>query len=85
MTHSMRGDRCPRSVILCLLSALFATSTFAQTFGDVTGRISDASGIAVPGVTFTLTSASTNAVRTAVSTESRFQLLVCALGIPPTL
>lgn len=57
-------------VALCLLSAMFAIPIFAQTFGEITGRISDASGAAVPGVTITLTSTSTNAVRTTISTDS---------------
>ena len=58
------------SLSLCLLSGIFAVPTFAQTFGEITGRISDATGAAVPAVTVTLTSTSTNAVRNTVSTDS---------------
>jgi hypothetical protein len=32
-----------------IVAALSAVSLFAQTFGEVTGHISDASGAAVPG------------------------------------
>ena len=59
-----------RSSALCALLALSAAAIFGQTFGEITGRISDASGAAVPGVTITLTSTSTNAVRTTISTDS---------------
>ena len=43
---------------------------FSQTFGEITGRVGDASGAAVPGSVLTLTNASTNAVRTTTSTET---------------
>jgi hypothetical protein len=53
-----------------MLVALFAIPLFAQTFGEITGHISDPSGAAVPGAKISLTNTATNAVRTAVSTVS---------------
>jgi outer membrane receptor protein involved in Fe transport len=53
-----------------MLVALFAIPLFAQTFGEVTGRISDPSGAVVPGAKISLTNVATNAIRTAVSTDS---------------
>jgi hypothetical protein len=61
-----------RRVLLssALLVALFAIPLYAQTFGEVTGHISDASGAAVPDAKIALTNVATNAVRRAVSTDS---------------
>ena len=56
------------SVVLLALAA--SPSLFAQTLGEITGRIADTSGAGIPGSTLTLTNVSTNAVRTAASTDS---------------
>jgi hypothetical protein len=45
-------------------------SLFAQTFGEVTGHISDATGAATPGAKIVLTNVATNAIRETVSTDS---------------
>ena len=50
--------------------AVCAIPLFAQTFGAVTGHISDPTGAAVPAANIVLTNAATNAVRTTVSTDS---------------
>ena len=42
----------------------------AQTFGEVTGRITDASGAVLSGAEVTLTNSNTNAVRKAASTDA---------------
>jgi hypothetical protein len=44
----------------------------AQTLGEITGRVSDPSGAGVPGASITLVSASTNAIRQAVSSDDGF-------------
>src|SRR5450759_2499558 len=50
--------------------AVFAIPLHTQTFGEVTGHISDASGAAVPAAKIALTSVATNAGRTTASTDS---------------
>ena len=50
-------------ITLCALLALSAAGLYGQTFGEITGRVSDVTGAAVPGAAVTLTSISTNAVR----------------------
>lgn len=52
------------SLLLCLL---FSGTVFAQTFGDISGEVRDASDATVAGVRLTLTNVATNATR---STES---------------
>jgi hypothetical protein len=53
-----------------MIAGLAAISLFAQTFGEITGHISDSSGAAVAGAKVVLTNTSTNAWRTVVSTDS---------------
>src|SRR5436305_7318806 len=60
----MRTTLSAAALLLCGLPL------FSQTFGEITGRVSDASGAAVPGSVLTLTNVSTNAVRTTTSTDS---------------
>src|SRR5690349_15045625 len=43
---------------------------YAQTFGEITGRVTDPSGAVVAGASLTLTNVNTNAVRTVVSTDA---------------
>src|SRR3954451_11768842 len=59
----------PRVLTLCLLGAL-ALPVFAQTLGEITGRVTDSSGAAAPDASITVTNTSTNANRQTVSTPS---------------
>src|SRR5215470_2995746 len=43
--------------------------SFAQTLGTITGEVKDSTGAVIPGVTVTVTSKATNAVRTTQSNE----------------
>src|SRR3954468_23485870 len=59
---------------LLLLSTMFgaiaAIPVTGQTFGEITGRISDPTGAAIPAAEISLMSVATNAVRNTVSTDS---------------
>jgi hypothetical protein len=61
-----------RSVTQAALIAvvLSASSLCAQTFGEVTGRVTDSSGAVMPGASITLTNVNTNGVRKAQSTDA---------------
>ena len=52
---------------VCLMLGLPA---FGQTFGEITGAVRDTTGAVVPGVTVTITNASTNATRSTVSNDA---------------
>ncbi|HTS62158.1 MAG TPA: TonB-dependent receptor [Candidatus Acidoferrales bacterium] len=56
--------------VCVLLCGAVSLPLSAQTFGEVTGRVADASGASVPAAVLTLTNTSTNAVRATTSTES---------------
>ena len=57
--------------VVCLVLSVLATpSLFGQTFGEITGRVSDVSGAGIPRATVSLTSISTNAARTTTSSDS---------------
>jgi hypothetical protein len=66
--HHVRG-RASRLFLFCATFALVTAPVFGQTLGQVTGRITDSSGAAVPGTTITLTNVATNGVRNTVSTD----------------
>lgn len=53
-----------------MLGVLSTISLFAQTFGEVTGHISDPTGAAIPGARVSLTNPATNAVWETLSTDS---------------
>jgi Carboxypeptidase regulatory-like domain len=57
-------------LVVAIVAALSVCSLHAQTFGEVTGRVTDASNAVIPGASMTLTNVNTNAVRNALSTEA---------------
>src|SRR5437868_10093018 len=59
-----------KATTLCALLALSAAALFGQTFGEITGHVSDLTGAAVPGGTVTLINVSTNASRSTTTTQS---------------
>ena len=66
---------------LALLLMVAASANAQQTTGNITGRITDAQGAAVPGVTVTGKNASTGFSRTEVSDqEGVFRLLALPVG-----
>jgi hypothetical protein len=57
-------------VVAVVLAMCSVCSLNAQTFGEVTGRVTDASGALIPGASLTLTNVNTSATRTVVTTEA---------------
>ena len=51
--------------VLGMLTILSATSLFGQTFGEVTGHISDPTGAAIPAARISLINTATNATTSA--------------------
>src|SRR5262245_19866307 len=52
------------------LAGFSVCSLYAQTFGEVTGRVTDPSSALIPGASVTLTSVNTNSARNVVTTEA---------------
>src|SRR5262245_20365544 len=59
-----------KAFTLCALLALSTEALFGQTFGEITGRVTDLTGAAVPGAAVTITNVSTNAGRATTTTQS---------------
>src|SRR5438093_368895 len=57
-------------LVVAAVAAFSVCSLYAQTFGEVTGRVTDPSGAVIPGASVALTNVNTNAVRKVVSTEA---------------
>src|SRR5947199_2043041 len=56
-------------LVLCLVF-FGVIPAMAQTFGEVTGRVTDPSGAVIPGASVALTNVNTNAIRNVVTTEA---------------
>jgi outer membrane receptor protein involved in Fe transport len=72
-----------RALLLCASVALLASFAVAQsqaTTGDITGRVVDPNGAAVPGVTVTATNQQTGFAKTATSTDDGLYSVVL---LPP--
>ena len=61
-------------VVSAVVAWLSAIPVMAQTFGEITGHISDPSGAAVPGAKAILTNTATNAVRVTAGAMRQLQL-----------
>jgi hypothetical protein len=72
MLHAAAGRFSAAILTLPLLGFLAHGLAYSQTFGEITGRISDPSGSGIPGAAITLTNTSTNAVRTTASGSDGF-------------
>lgn len=60
-----------RKISLCLLYlALCGGFAWAQTFGDISGEVTDRSGSVIPGATVTLTNLATGATRTTTTNDA---------------
>src|SRR5438132_14430231 len=57
-------------LVVAALAGFSVCCLYAQTFGEVTGRVTDPSGAVIPGASVTLTNVNTNAVRNAVTAEA---------------
>src|SRR5437867_11701672 len=55
-------------LVVTALAGFSACCLYAQTFGAVTGRVTDPSGAVIPGASVALTNVNTNAVRNVVTT-----------------
>jgi len=59
---------CYGALVICITIA--AVPLGAQNFGEITGTVTDATGAVVSGAAVTVTSATTNQVRRAVTNET---------------
>src|SRR5438094_764724 len=57
-------------LVVAALAGFSVCCLYAQTFGEVTGRVTDPSGAVIPGASVALTNVNTNAVSNVVTTEA---------------
>src|SRR5437016_6084816 len=57
-------------LVVAALAGFSVCCLYAQTFGEVTGRVTDPSGAVIPGASVALTNVNTNAVRNVVTAEA---------------
>ena len=68
MCHRRVRGFASRLLLTCAIFALIGPSAIGQTLGQLTGRITDATGAAVAGASVTLVNIATNASRSTVTT-----------------
>ena len=68
MRHRRVRGFASRLLLTCAIFALISLSAIGQTLGQLTGRITDATGAAVAGASVTLVNIATNASRSTVTT-----------------
>src|SRR5437773_2938127 len=79
----MNGLRALKTLlVVTVLAGFSACSLYAQTFGEVTGRVTDPSGAVIPGASVILTNVNTSGVRNVATTETGTYTLP---SIPPGL
>src|SRR5437867_7051465 len=67
----MSGIRVLKTLITITVMAGFSVcGLYAQTFGEVTGRVTDTSDAVIPGASITLSNVNTNAFRSVASTAT---------------
>ena len=76
----MNGLRNVNTLVVAAVLTCSVCCVYAQTFGDVTGRVTDPSGAVIPGASITLTNVNTSAVRNVLTTEAGTYTLP---SIPP--
>ena len=57
-------------LFLAVIASFSLGSLYAQTFGEITGRVTDASGAVISAASLTLTNANSNAVRNTAATDA---------------
>ena len=71
LKRSVAGTRSLKTLLLLAVVASFsAIGLYAQTFGEITGIVTDASGAVMSGASITLTNTNTNAVRKTTATDA---------------
>src|SRR5262245_47398153 len=63
-------NMCRKFTVLLILAMGMAQTSIGQTFGQISGVVSDSTGAVVPGVTITVTNPETNFTRSVISNES---------------
>ena len=59
-----------KALLVLVIVSFCASALYAQTFGVVTGRVTDPSGAVVPAASLALTNVNTNTVRNGVTTDA---------------
>src|SRR5689334_11554929 len=67
----MKGMICKwRMLLFAVLASVSVDALYAQTLGEISGRVTDPSGSVIPAAAVALTNVNTNSVRNAVTTDA---------------